>query len=110
MRIRGLSLATKVTKIKHIHVVARFFGAFKQITQQREIRLTLPLGSTVVHLLGKVIGEYPSLQGLLLDNNLQLGSWVVILINGRNMTIFNGIHTKLNEGDIIAIFPPVAGG
>ena len=110
MRIRGLSLETKVKRKKHIQVVARFFGSFKQVTQQREIKFTLPLGSTVVHLLGKVIGEYPSLQSLLLDNNLQLGSWVVILINGRNMTIFDGIQTKLNEGDIIAIFPPVAGG
>jgi molybdopterin converting factor small subunit len=46
----------------------------------------------------------------MLDKNLQLGGWVVILINGRNMAIFDGIDTQLNEGDVIAIFPPVAGG
>jgi molybdopterin synthase sulfur carrier subunit len=72
--------------------------------------MTLTKGSTIANLLGKVIGEYPPLQGLLLDDNLQLGSWVVILINGRNMGIFEGIDTQLNEGDVIAVFPPVAGG
>ena len=57
-----------------------------------------------------MIGIYPPLQGLMLDENLQLGGWVVILINGRNMGIFEGTSTLLNEGDVIAIFPPVAGG
>ncbi|MHA1994874.1 MAG: ubiquitin-like small modifier protein 1 [Candidatus Hodarchaeales archaeon] len=90
--------------------MARFFGAFKQATQQRDIEITLTKGSTVTVLLGKIIGKYPSLQGLMLDKNLQLGGWVVILINGRNMAIFDGIDTQLNEGDVIAIFPPVAGG
>jgi molybdopterin converting factor small subunit len=46
----------------------------------------------------------------MLDNNLQLGSWVVILINGRNMNIFDGLDTELNDNDVVAIFPPVAGG
>ncbi|MHA1977764.1 MAG: ubiquitin-like small modifier protein 1 [Candidatus Hodarchaeales archaeon] len=91
-------------------VTARFFGSFKQVTQKRDFVLTLPKGGTIANLLGKVIGNFPRLHGLLLDTNLQLGSWVVILINGRNMSLFNGIETQLREGDIIAIFPPVAGG
>lgn len=93
-----------------IQVIARFFGSFKEATQKRDIEVAIPNGSTVVNLLGKILGIYPSLQKLILDNNLQLGSWVVVLINGRNMSIFEGINTQLNEGDVIAFFPPVAGG
>ena len=91
-------------------VTARFFGSFKQVTQKREIEIALPEGGTIANLLAKVIGDFPRLQGLILDENLQLGSWVVILINGRNMKINKGLKTCLKEGDLIAIFPPVAGG
>ncbi|MHA1968977.1 MAG: MoaD/ThiS family protein [Candidatus Hodarchaeales archaeon] len=35
---------------------------------------------------------------------------VIILINGRNINIFEGIETKLVNCDAIAIFPPTTGG
>ena len=101
---------TSETKTTSIRVTARFFGSFKQATQKRDIEIAIPNGSTVAILLAKIIAKYPSLQRLILDNNLQLGSWVVILINGRNMSIFEGVNTQLNEGDVVAVFPPVAGG
>jgi molybdopterin synthase sulfur carrier subunit len=103
-------LTSEKKKTNSIKVIARFFGSFKQATQKRDIEISIPNGSTVAILLAKIIAKHPSLQGLILDNNLQLGSWVVILINGRNMSIFEGVDTQLNDGDVVAVFPPVAGG
>ena len=103
-------MSSESKKPNPIRVTARFFGSFKQATQKRDVEMTIPKGSTVAILLARTIDAYPSLGKLILDNNLQLGSWVVVLINGRNMRIFEGINTRLNEGDVIAIFPPVAGG
>ena len=103
-------MISKSKKSNPIRVITRFFGSFKQATQQRDIEMTIPKGSTVAILLAKTIDAYPSLRNLILDENLQLGSWVVILINGRNMSVFDGMKTQLKEGDVIAIFPPVAGG
>ncbi|PWI48258.1 molybdopterin synthase sulfur carrier subunit [Candidatus Heimdallarchaeota archaeon B3_Heim] len=91
-------------------VTARFFGPYKQVTKKRDIDISLTEKSTVSLLLEVIITQYPPLKDLILDEYSKLGSWVVILINGRNMSIFNGLNTPLKEGDTIAIFPPVAGG
>jgi molybdopterin converting factor small subunit len=35
---------------------------------------------------------------------------VNILKNGRNIQFLSGLDTPLDDGDTIALFPPVAGG
>jgi len=35
---------------------------------------------------------------------------VQILVNGRGIKIPSGLGTLLKDGDVVAIFPPVAGG
>ncbi len=45
------------------------------------------------------------------DKNWNVRDDVVILINGRNIRDFKDVEIqKLKDGDVIAIFPPIAGG
>jgi len=37
-------------------------------------------------------------------------SFLTLLVNGRNITARSGLKTKLKEGDVLAILPPVGGG
>lgn len=67
-------------------------------------------GATILILIKKLISHFPKLQDLFLDEENNLHSWITILKNGRNVSIFEGLNTELVSGDIIAIFPPVAGG
>ena len=46
----------------------------------------------------------------LMSETGDLRDHIVILKNGRPIGIFGGLNTKLENDDIIAIFPPVAGG
>jgi len=39
-----------------------------------------------------------------------LRDFVNILRNGRNIHFLAGLDTPLDDGDVIALFPPVAGG
>ncbi|HID27596.1 MAG TPA: molybdopterin synthase sulfur carrier subunit, partial [Methanosarcinales archaeon] len=39
-----------------------------------------------------------------------LRDYVKIMVNGRSIAFLNGINTLLQDGDVVAIFPPVAGG
>jgi molybdopterin synthase sulfur carrier subunit len=40
----------------------------------------------------------------------KVSSSVVIAINGVDIEALEGVKTNLKEGDVVAIFPPVAGG
>ncbi len=39
----------------------------------------------------------------------QLGNCTV-LVNGKNCALLRGKRTKVDAGDVVAIFPPMAGG
>ena len=39
-----------------------------------------------------------------------LGEEIIMLINGRHVAHLGGIHAKLLPGDVVSIFPVVAGG
>ena len=34
----------------------------------------------------------------------------IVLVNGKNIGYLSGKKTKLSEGDVVSLFPPVAGG
>ena len=69
-------------------------------------------GETVGEVLNKFIDEYggslePSLYNA---ETKELQQYILILVNGRNVLFLDGHNTKLEEGDVIAISPPLAGG
>lgn len=95
---------------KKVKVTGRFFATFKQITNQREIELTMEEGATIEQFLEVVFDQYSSLRDKIFDGNNELRPWIHILKNGRNIKFLGGINTIITDGDVIAMFPPVAGG
>ena len=92
-------------------ITVRLFGPFKQVVGERDVIFNLKTGSTVSQLLTELITKYPSLKDLLFDiKKLELYDYIVILKDGRNIKIYDNLETKLSDNEVIAIFPPVAGG
>ena len=100
----------KSDRKNHVIVTARFFGKFKQISEEREVEFTIKKGSSIYEFLNQLIKHFSEMKELIVDENDQLHSWISILKNGRNIKALDGVNTTLTDGDILAIFPPVAGG
>ena len=69
----------------------------------------------VANKLSDVIDQFMEKHGKKLRKNFvnsqgKLESHVVILVNGRNYLFLEELNTKLKDGDIIVISPPLVGG
>lgn len=89
-------------------VTVRGYADLRQVIGSREV--VLPEVATVQRLLDLLITEHPVVGTALFDQPGALLPTVNILKNGRNIFFLNGLSTLLKEGDLIAVFPPVAGG
>jgi MoaD family protein len=67
--------------------------------------LSVP-GVTVASVLGELANQAPGLRNVVLDGET-LRPHVVITLNGHNII---DVNTQVTEDDVIAVFPPIAGG
>ncbi|MFW9856672.1 MAG: ubiquitin-like small modifier protein 1 [Candidatus Thorarchaeota archaeon] len=93
-------------------VVIRFFASLRQMTGVKEIEKEIDHDTTVLSVLQALCQTYPKISNEVFQDkeheNLQ--DSIVILLNGRNIKFIKGTESKLTNKDILAIFPPAAGG
>jgi len=75
-----------------------FFATLKDIVGSRELQLDVPAGSTIADLLTRLEGKYPRFK-----------DYRPVLLTAINEE-YVGKEAPINEGDEVAIFPPVSGG
>ena len=92
-----------------IAVTVRAFATLREV-MDKEVRLDLPAGAQLRLLLAELTGRYQGLNDRLFADPETLRDYVNILKNGRNIYFLNGLDTRLDDGDLIALFPPAAGG
>lgn len=92
-----------------ITVTVKAFATLREVMDM-QIRMEVYPGATVRSLLAGLTGRYQGLDELLFSAPGVLRGLVNILKNGRNIHFLAGLDTPLDDGDIIALFPPVAGG
>ena len=92
-----------------ITITVKSFATLREV-MDTQIRMDLPKGATIRSLLAELTGRYEGLDELLFAAPGILRDLVNILKNGRNIHFLAGLDTPLDDGDIIALFPPVAGG
>jgi len=88
----------------------KFFAALWEITGEKEVELD-GTNMTVREVLQKLIERYgETFKKEIMDNDDKVKDHYVILVNGRNIVFLDGINTKVKDGDLISVFPPVGGG
>lgn len=92
-----------------VKVTVKVFAMLRDL-MEREQEIDLEEGATISRLLEFLIGRYPALYGELFDAPGVFKRHVNVLKNGRNISFLKDMETVIEDGDTVAIFPPVAGG
>ncbi|MDO5563882.1 MAG: MoaD family protein [Eubacteriales bacterium] len=88
----------------------KYFAYIRDFTKCKEsIEEYKPTIKELLHSLADKYGDKFKNEALTPDGN-DLGERIIILINGRHVAHLGGINAKINESDIVQVFPVVAGG
>ncbi|RZH66357.1 ubiquitin-like small modifier protein 1 [Natrinema altunense] len=87
----------------------RFFATFRDAVGEKERTRTVADDATVGDVLAALENEYDGLEGQLIEDGA-VRPQLSVLKNGRNVVHMTGVDTSLEAGDVVSVFPPVAGG
>jgi len=93
-------------------VKVKFFALVRELSGRKEEVVDLDDQATVRTLLDKLVAEHGTkFRDYIFDpaSNEPKGH-VQFLMDGRNITLMQGLDTTLKEGTSLAILPPVGGG
>lgn len=83
--------------------VVKLYANLRKLAGTNEVFIP---GATVGAVLNELVKQIPALDGILLQNE-RLRPHVVVTLNGHNKI---DINLQVQEQDVIAVFPPIAGG
>ena len=89
-------------------ITVKFFANFREVAGKDKVDINAADVNALLNKLVEIFGTEFAKQ--LYDKNGKLRDTVHILVNGRGINLLKGLKTKLEEGDTVAIFPPVSGG
>ena len=95
---------------KQMPLTLKFIGALRQISGKTQLTVNFQEGMSLKDLITKISREMPQLDKTFSDQLNDSRSNALVLINGREISVLNGLETKLNDGDEIVFIPVVHGG
>ena len=92
-------------------LTVKFIGALRHLSGKTQFTMFFRDGLSINLLIDQISQEIPELKRIFSDQDLNASrSNSLILVNGREISVLNGLETKLNDGDEIVFVPVVHGG
>ncbi|SER55641.1 ubiquitin-like small modifier protein 1 [Natrinema salaciae] len=89
----------------------KLFADLAERAGDKHVTVDAAAGDTVGDALEELVADRPDLEGRVLEGDGDLRSQINVLRNGTNVLVEEeGLETELEEGDELALFPPVSGG
>jgi molybdopterin synthase sulfur carrier subunit len=91
----------------------RFFGSLRDLSEKGEIKVNLQNeGISILNLmqfLSEKLGEKFK-NAMMNPETGCVRYYMKIMVNGIDLDVQDGLNTIVKEGDVIQVFPPIAGG
>jgi len=92
-------------------ITVKFVGALRHFSGVGELTLDCKRYSSVGEVVNELVKEVPDIKRNLIDQQLEdPRPNALILVNGREIGVLNGLETKLKDGDEVVLIPVVHGG
>ncbi|MCW4010915.1 MAG: MoaD/ThiS family protein [Candidatus Bathyarchaeota archaeon] len=92
-------------------VTLKFLGALRHASGKAELSFPCKDEGSVLDLVDALTKQAPELRRNLLDEQLEAPKPnALMLVNGKEISILDGLDTKVNDGDEIVFVPVVHGG
>ena len=92
-------------------ITVKFVGSLRHVSGVNQLALNREAGCSVKELMTKITGELPELKRSLIDPQVEdPRPNALILVNGREISVLNGLETNVKDGDEIVLVPVVHGG
>ncbi|BCY18180.1 MAG: MoaD/ThiS family protein [Chloroflexi bacterium] len=88
----------------------KYFATLRDITHTPEetISVNSLTLDELIHILCKKYGK--AFEKWVTFEEGGFGSLSIFLVNGQDYRSLNGLQTQIKDGDVISLFPPIAGG
>jgi sulfur-carrier protein len=93
-----------------MRIILRYYADYREIMGMKEMLMDLKDGQTIRGLLSTITNKYPELKTEIFEDQDDLKEIVTVLINGRSIEFLERMNTRLQDGDMISMFPPAHGG
>jgi len=94
-----------------LKVKISFLSLLTDITEVEEIIISIDDESVIRDVLEQLATKFGSkFEEMIYKTSKDLSKYVLITINGRDIRQFNGLETKIQINDEIALIPAIAGG
>ena len=97
-----------------MQVSVRFFTSLREVINKKEETLKFPEGEkvTVEVVLKTLAQRYGNrfVEYVYDEKTGGVRGFLQFLVNGKSASTLNGLQTELENGDVLAILPPVGGG
>ena len=90
-------------------VKVRFFARFRELFGTDIVMDAAP-GTSFIDLIKKIAEKNREGHDAIFDANGAFREFVILMKNGRRIDCADAGKTLINDGDEVAVFPPVAGG
>ncbi len=92
-------------------VTVRLIGSLRASTGKSTFKLKLEKAVSLRKIMTKIVEEEPKLKRVLIDPELDdPRTNALMLVNGREISVLQGLDTKLRDGDELILIPVVHGG
>ena len=92
-------------------VTIRLYSLLRLLLRRESLELPVAAGDTVATVLQKIDGDMGAvIVGKLFTDPGVLQTGTIILVNRHNILHLQGLATPVRDGDVLALFPPGAGG